>query len=139
MKPHSPRDKAFMKVFAKKLHDAREEAKRKDGLSYEQFAEKLGVTRAGLHKYLNEQSVPSLDTLERARAMGVEVRYGDLAVDLIKKRAKEDDTSAEAQMILPLALANLTDQNVSVEVAGKKPNAIELNVKITFSQKRSRR
>jgi transcriptional regulator with XRE-family HTH domain len=138
MKKHSPIDKAFMKAFAEKLVKARDKAKRVDGTSFERFAELLGVTRAGFHKYLKEKSVPSLDVLERARRLGVEVKYGELDVDLIKKRAKKDAASPEAQMILPLALENLTDQNISVELAPRKPNSIELNVTIRFSQKHAR-
>ena len=138
MKKHSPRDIAFMKVFADKLLKARENAKRVDGVSYERFAQKLGVTRAGIHKYFNEENVPSLDILERAKALGVEVKYGELDVGLIKARAKRDDSSPEAQMILPLAIENLTDQNVTIEVGSRKPNAIELNVTIKFEPKRSR-
>ena len=127
-----------MKSFAEKLTKARDKAKKDDGTSFEKFAELLGVTRAGLHKYLREKSVPSLDILERARRLGVEVKYGELNVDMIQKRAKKDAASPEAQMILPLALEHLTDQNISVELASKKPNAIELNVTIRFSQKRAR-
>jgi transcriptional regulator with XRE-family HTH domain len=127
-----------MQSFAEKLAKARDRAKKKDGTSFEKFAELLGVTRAGLHKYLKKKSVPSLDVLERARRLGVEVKYGELDIDMIKKRAKKDATSPEAQMILPLALENLTDQNIVVELAPKKPNAIELNVTIRFSQKHAR-
>ncbi|MGD0468843.1 MAG: hypothetical protein ABSA54_10765 [Terriglobales bacterium] len=87
---------------------------------------------------MKEKSVPSLDVLERARRLGVEVNYGDLDVSLIKKRAKKDRNSPEAQMMLPLALESLTDQNITVEVGPRKPNAIELNVTIKFSQKRAR-
>ena len=67
-----------MEVFAQKLSQAREDAKRENGMSYEEFAHRLGVTRAGLHKYLNEENVPSLSILERAKALGVEVGYGEL-------------------------------------------------------------
>jgi transcriptional regulator with XRE-family HTH domain len=138
MKKHSLRDKAFMKVFAEKLLKARENAKKIEGVSYEEFARKLGVTRSGIHKYFNERNVPSLDILERAKALGVEVKYGELDVDLIRTRAKKDDTSPEAQMLLPLAIENLTDQNVTIEVGARKPNAIELNVTIKFAPKRAR-
>ena len=138
MKKHSPRDRAFMKAFAEKLLKARENAKRVDGTSYEEFATKLGVTRAGIHKYFNEENVPSLDILERAKVLGVEVRYGDLDVRLIKARAKRDNTSPEAQMMLPLAIESLTDQNVTVEVGSRKPNAIELSVTIKFEPRRRR-
>ena len=127
-----------MKAFAEKLAKARDKAKRVNGTSFEKFAELLGVTRAGLHKYLREKSVPSLDVLERAHRLGVEVKYGELDVDMIKTRAKKDATSSEAQMILPLALENLTDQNISIELAPRKPNAIELNVTIRFSKKHAR-
>jgi transcriptional regulator with XRE-family HTH domain len=139
MKKHSHVDKAFMSSFAAKLSGARDRAKRIDGVSFEKFAELLGVTRAGLHKYLKEKSVPSLDVLERARRLGVEVKYGELNIEMIKRRAKKDPASPEAQMILPLALENLTDQNISIELAPKKPNAIELNVTIRFSRKNARR
>jgi predicted transcriptional regulator len=136
MKRHSPRDTAFLKKFAEELVKARDKAKAAKGTSFADFAEMLGVTRAGFHKYLTEKSVPSLDVLERARQLGVEVKYGDLDVSLIKKRARKDKNSPEAQMMLPLALENLTDQNITVEVGARKPNAIELNVTIKFSQKR---
>ncbi len=127
-----------MKVFAEKLGEARNEAKRKHGISAEKFAQELGVTRAGLYKYLNEENVPSLDILERAKVLGVEVKYGDLDLDLIKARAKKDATSPEAQMLLPLAIQGLTDQNITVEVGPRKPNAIALNVTIKFSPKVAR-
>ena len=127
-----------MTVFAEKLLKARENARKVDGISFEEFANRLGVTRAGIHKYFNEENVPSLDILERAKALGVQVRYGDLDVSLIKIRSKKDSASREAQMILPLAIENLTDQNVTVEVGSRKPNAIELNVKIKFEPRRRR-
>ena len=73
---------------------ARRETKpRKHGTSSEKFAQELGVTRAGLYKYLNQENVPSLDILERAKVLGVEVKCGDLDLDLIKARAKKDATS----------------------------------------------
>lgn len=136
MKSHSPRDKAFMKAFAEKLRQRREKAKKFENVSYEEFANKLGLTRAGVLKYLNQENVPSPQMLEKVQSeWGVQVGYGDLDVNLIKKRAKRDKTSSEAQMLLPIALENLTDQNISVELSGKKPNAIELNVTIRFSEK----
>ncbi|MFZ0560278.1 MAG: helix-turn-helix transcriptional regulator [Terriglobales bacterium] len=138
MKKHSPRDIAFMKVFAEKLRKARDNAKKVDGVSYEEFAHRLGVTRAGIHKYFNEENVPSLDILERAKSLGVEVKYGELDVGLIRARARRDDASAEAQMLLPLAIESLADQNVTIEVGSRKPNAIELNVTIKFEPKRAR-
>lgn len=136
MKGHSKRDRAFMRAFAEKLRRAREKAKDEGNISYEEFARRLGVTRAGIHKYFNQENVPSLDILERAKALGVEVKYGDLDSSFIKKRAKDDHTSSEAQMLLPLALDALTDQDISVELAGKKQNAIELNVTITFVRRK---
>jgi predicted transcriptional regulator len=138
MKRHSPADKAFLKKFAEELVKARDKTKAADGASFAEFSEMLGITRAGLHKYLKEKSVPSLDVLERARMLGLEVKYGDLDVSLIKKRAKKDRNSPEAQMMLPLALESLTDQNITVQVGPRKPNAIELNVTIKFSQTRAR-
>jgi transcriptional regulator with XRE-family HTH domain len=137
MKSHSPRDRAFLHKFAEKLSQARKKAREVDNTSFEAFAQLLGVTRAGLHKYLKEQSMPSLDILERARQLGVEVKYGELDLGLIKRRAKRNESSTEAQMLLPLAIESLTQQNITVEVGQKRPNAIELNVTIRFSSKRA--
>lgn len=138
MKPHSPRDIAFMEAFAKKLSKRRDDAKKKEGVSYEQFARKLGLTRAGVRNYLKEKNVPSPAMLEKVAAVwGVKVGYGDLDVELIKKRGRRNSFSSEAQMLLPLALESLTDRNIQVELAEKKANAIELNVTITFVPKRA--
>jgi hypothetical protein len=38
-------------------------------------------------------------------------------------------------MILPLAIENLSDRNVTVEVGRRKPSAVELNVTIKFASK----
>lgn|SRR5438552_675675 len=135
MKKHSPRDKAFMKSFAEKLRKRREKAKQSEGVTYEEFAKKLGLTRAGLLKYLKEENVPSPQMLETVfRVWGVQVGYGDLDMKLIKERAKRNRQSSEAQMLLPLAIESLTDQNITVELTEKKPSAIELNLKILFRQ-----
>ena len=135
MKSHSPRDIAFLEVFAGKLGKAREAKKKAGELSYAQFAEKLGVTRAGLHKYLHGKNMPSLDVLERARALGVEVQYGELNVNLIKKRARKSNASAEAQMLLPLVLESLSQKDIAVELGPRKPNSIEVSLTIHFSPK----
>lgn len=135
MKRHSPRDKAFMKVFADKLRARREKAKREDKVPYEEFAKRVGLTRAGLLKYLNEENVPSPQVLETVyRVWGVQVGYGDLDLNLIKTRAKQNKRSSEAQMLLPLAIEGLTSQNITVELAEKKSSSIELNLKIAFKR-----
>jgi hypothetical protein len=41
-------------------------------------------------------------------------------------------------MILPFAIEALTDRNITAEVVGRKPNAIELNVTIRFANRRMR-
>jgi len=133
MKRHSPRDKAFMKAFADKLRARREKAKREENVSYEEFAKRVGLTRAGLLKYLNQQSVPSPQVLEAVyRIWGIQVGYGDLDVSLIKTRAKQNRSSSEAQMLLPLAIEDLTERNITIELAKKQSSSIELNVKIAF-------
>jgi len=133
MKSHSPRDKAFMSVFAQKLRDRREKAKESENVSYEEFARKLGLTRAGLLKYLKEENVPSPQMLETIyRVWGVQVGYGDLDTKLIKSRARRNRRSSEAQMLLPLAIEDLTNENITVELTRKKPSGIELNLSILF-------
>jgi transcriptional regulator with XRE-family HTH domain len=135
MKPHSPRDKAFMKAFARKLRQRRDKAKHSEGVSYEEFAKRLGLTRAGVLKYLNEENVPSPQMLEKIHSVwGVQVGYGELDITLIKERAKRNKKSAEAQMLLPFAIENLSDENIVVELAQKKPSSIELNLRILFKR-----
>lgn len=124
-----------MKAFAEKLRQRREKAKSSEGVSYEEFARKLGLTRAGVLKYLNEENVPSPQMLERVLSVwGVQVGYGDLDLKLTKKRGGREKASGQGQMLLPFAIENLTNQNVSVELANKKPSSIELNLKITFKR-----
>jgi len=122
-----------MEAFAKKLRARRKKAKDEENVSYEEFAKRVGLTRAGLLKYLNEENVPSPQMLEVVyRVWGVQVGYGDLDVSLIKTRAKQNKNSSEAQMLLPLAIDELTDRNITVELAKKQSSSIELNVKIAF-------
>lgn len=136
MKRHSPRDKAFMKAFADKLRARRKQAKEEENVSYEEFANRVSLTRAGLLKYLNEENVPSPQVLETIyRVWGVQVGYGDLDLALINARAKQNKRSDEAQMLLPLAIEDLTSQNVSVELTKKRSSGIELNLKIAFKRK----
>lgn len=136
MKRHSPRDKAFMKAFADKLRARRQQAKDEENVPYEEFAKRVGLTRAGLLKYLNEENVPSPQVLETIyRVWGVQVGYGDLDLALINTRAKQNKRSDEAQMLLPLAIEDLTSQNVSVELTKKRSSSIELNLKIAFKRK----
>ena len=133
MKRHTQRDRAFMKVFAEKLRARRKKAKREEDVSYEEFANRVGLTRAGLLKYLNEENVPSPQVLEIIhRIWGVQVGYGDLDLALIKTGAKQNKRSSEAQMLLPLAIEDLTKRDITVELAKKQSSSIELNVKIAF-------
>src|SRR5689334_8921595 len=114
MKRHTQRDRAFMKVFAEKLRARREKAKREEDVSYEEFANRVGLTRAGLLKYLNEENVPSPQVLEIIhRIWGVQVGYGDLDLALIKTGAKQNKRSSEAQMLLPLAIEDLTKRDIT--------------------------
>lgn len=135
MRKNSSIDKAFAKAFGQQLDDAfRRVAKNKatKSLSVEEFATSLGLTRAGLHKARKGKSVPSLELIEKARTHGVAVKYGDLELPLVRKRAQEK-VLPEAQLYLPFAVDNLRKENVSVELGRHKGENVELRIRIKFA------
>jgi transcriptional regulator with XRE-family HTH domain len=134
MKKHSPADKAFIKAFAERLEAAKtRETSLPRNLSVEEFAHKLGVTRAALHKYVHGRARPGLDVLERAKTeFGVEVKYGEIDIPLIKRRAKHGQ-SDELQMLLPFAIESLKAEDIEIRIAEKKNSRITLSVAIRFA------
>lgn len=125
----TPEDAAFKQRVAEEFRRARDQAIAK-GFSVEQFAQKLGVTRAALHKYLSQKSIPSLRVLHRARQYwGVRLTYGDLGdryVNLKKdNRQMEFQFSAEA----------VSKEQIEIKKFSRKGiNTAELLIKIHFSK-----
>jgi len=135
MRKNSASDLAFAKEFGKSLSLAFMRETKNEGtktLSVEAFASSLGLTRSGLHKAMKGKSVPSLELIEKARAYKVEIKYGDLPVPLVKRRARQRSLP-EAQLYLPFAVDNLKKENVRVELGTHHRDTVELKVLIKFA------
>jgi transcriptional regulator with XRE-family HTH domain len=124
------KDEAFKRRVAAEFRRALDRALAK-GFSVEDFARKLGVTRAALHKYLHQESVPSLRVLDRARKYwGVRLTYGDLGDRYIKPGKKDD-----GQMDFQFSLEDVSSEQIEVKrFSPKGPNSAELVIQIHFSK-----
>ncbi|SRR6266545_55979 len=129
-KPLQPEDLLFIRKFSKRLNE--EYVKRKG--SDAEFAMKLDVSRPALKKYLNGTAMPGLRTVAMACAnLGINVSYGRFDAKTLCARGKSNRRSVEAQMLLPLAIESLEQDNVEIELVEKKPNRIAMNVSIRFA------
>jgi len=125
----TPEDEAFKQRVAEEFKRARDRASAKR-FSVEQFAQTLGVTRAALHKYLSQKSIPSLRVLQRARQYwGVRLTYGELGDRYVKP--KKDPRQMEFQF----SAEDVSKEQIEIKkFSPKGTNAIELLVKIHFSK-----
>jgi transcriptional regulator with XRE-family HTH domain len=125
----TPEDEAFKQRVAEEFRRARDRAIA-DGYSVEGFVLKLGVTRAALHKYLNQKSIPSLRVLQRARRFwGVRLAYGELGDSYVKPKKNA------RQMEFQFSVEDVSKEQIEIKrFSPKGPNAVELLVKINFSK-----
>jgi transcriptional regulator with XRE-family HTH domain len=128
-------DRAYARKFGEKLREALSKA-RKRGTSVQSFADSLGVTRAGLHKYRKGKTVPGMEVIEKARqAWKIDVKYGDLdTAALFAAKPSVDDK----QLLLPLAFEEITADHLQVEVGRKTSEYLQLSVKVFLSPKKLR-
>jgi transcriptional regulator with XRE-family HTH domain len=129
-KPPQPEDLRFTENFSKRLN---EEYAKHEGSDAE-FARKLDVSRPALKKYLNGAVMPGVRTVALAYVnLGVNVSYGRFDARRLCSRGRSDRRSVEAQLLLPLAIESLKQDNIEIELVDKKPNRIALNVSIRFA------
>ena len=123
-------DEAFKRRVKAEFNRALGEAK-KQGFSVEDFARKLGITRAGAYKILAGATIPSLRVLRYARKYwGVSVNYGELGDGYIK--AKRTDPR---QMEFQLSLGDISKEQIAVaKFSPRGENSLELLIKIDFSR-----
>jgi transcriptional regulator with XRE-family HTH domain len=135
MSKHSPIDRAYARKFGEKVRDALARARAsKNKVSVQAFADSLGVTRAGLHKYRQGKSVPGMDVIEKAKKWKIDVKYGELNTHSLFSQPTSDDK----QMLLPLAFDEITADHLQVEVAQKTTEYLQLSVKVFLSPQRRR-
>lgn len=131
----SATDKAYAKKFGEKLKAALTKARDND-MSVEAFAESLGVTRAGLHKYRQGRAVPGMPVIEKAKRLyGVDVKYGELDTSAMFRKSA---TADEKQLMLPLAFETITADHLQVEVGRKTGDYLQLNVKVFLTPAKRR-
>jgi transcriptional regulator with XRE-family HTH domain len=123
-------DQDFKRRVAEEFTRARDEAREK-GVSTEQFARKLGITRAALHKYLTQQAIPSLRVLDNARRFfGVHIPYGELGESYLKSKKRD-----HRQLELRFSVETISKDQVEIKrLSPRGDNAVELLIRIDFSK-----
>ncbi|MGA2336826.1 MAG: hypothetical protein ABSG08_15780 [Terriglobales bacterium] len=133
-KPPQPEDLRFIEMFSKRLSEEYGKHKGSDA----EFAQKLDVSRAALKKYLDGAAMPGVRTVALAYAnLNINVSYGRFDAKRLRSRARSNRRSVEAQLLLPFAIESLKQENIDIALVDKKPNRIELNVSIRFSNRTS--
>jgi transcriptional regulator with XRE-family HTH domain len=133
MNRDTPQDETFKKRVREEFLDAIGRAQ-KMGYTVDKFAGTLGITRAGLHKYIRSehQSIPSLRVLEKARRIWkVRLNYGDLGDGFVSKTS-----NAQGQLELQFTTADIVKENIRIQrVTPKGDNAVELLLNIGFAKR----
>jgi transcriptional regulator with XRE-family HTH domain len=110
-------------------------------LRAEDAARKLGVSRASFYKYLRKEDLPRLEVLRRANHLwGKEFTYAGFALDneFFENLAKEPGPPKEEQIPLPF-IEGLRNEDIKIlEVIPRKPNAVELKLRIQFAGQTAR-
>jgi len=122
---------AFKRRAAAAFARALDRSRAKDHLSVEQFAHKLGITRAGLYKILGGKTVPSLRVLRNARRFfGVQLNYGELGGSYTK--AKKEDPR---QVRLQFSVGDISTERIEVrKFSPAGENSLELVIRIDLSK-----
>jgi len=126
-------DGALKAEFARELRSAYKQAKKKGEVrNADEFARTLGMRRANLYKYFSARSKPTPEVLRRALSKWeVVVHYGGLELNESAFAAVGRPAAVPAtQLPLPLAIRKLTRNDIAVDVGPKRPNIIELRLKI---------
>jgi len=98
-------DQQFGMEFAKRLRTFYDQAIA-DGGTEKAFAQRLGVDRGGLQRYLKKHATPSLRTAVSAfREFGINIPYaGCDTLALVSKKDRKRRRVPELQMDLPLTI-----------------------------------
>lgn len=98
-------DQQFGMEFAKRLQTFYDEAIA-NGVTEKAFAQRLGVGRGGLQRYLKKHAAPSLRTAVLAfREFGICVPYAGVnMLSLVSRRRRRRQGISELQMDLPLTI-----------------------------------
>jgi transcriptional regulator with XRE-family HTH domain len=99
------------------------------GLSDEEFAATLDITRPALRKYLNGRAMPTLRTVVLAfRVYGIAVPY--FGVPLFRTRRQVHKSAGVTQLVLPFSVRGLGSFGVQARIAPRGENKFELRVDV---------
>jgi transcriptional regulator with XRE-family HTH domain len=137
--PHTAEQKLLMARVAK-WFSAKKEALQRDGKSaVEEMARELGVSRASLYNYLNEDDVPNGQVLERARELwGMKFDDESLPLDKIadvlrRNSARRRKKTPDSRQYVLSFLEAVTPEDVTViSVKPKGPSSVKLVLNIKF-------
>src|SRR5271157_4390063 len=127
-------DESFAVEFGRELKRHYDRATQKGadgpGLSDEQFAATLDVSRPALKKYLKGAAMPSLRVVVLAfLRYGVNIAYFRRPL-FGKKGRKESSTPTTAQLVLPFSVQGLNTATIQTKVEPKGVNRFEIRVDI---------
>ncbi len=107
-----------------------------NGLSKKAAARQLGVCPASFYNYLAKEDLPGIAVLRRAhKKWKLNFKYANYDLDdaFFDKLPEERGPVRETQISLPFIEALGTEDIEILEVIPKKPNAVELRLKIRFA------
>jgi len=127
-------DEAFAIEFGRELKERYDHATQPSansaGVTDEQFAASLDVTRAALMKYLKGAAMPTVRVVVLAfRQYGVRVPYFRTPL-FGKSSRKHASLSTSAQLILPFSVKGLNTSAVQARVQPRGVNRFEIQVDV---------
>lgn len=122
-------DQQFGAEFAKLLRPFYERAIA-EGKTEKEFAQRLGIDRGGLQRYLRTSAMPSFRTIVLAyREFGIAIPYASTdSAPLVSGRSKRRRKTSELQMDLPLTI-EVPGGEISVVIKRKSPQRIRLRLR----------
>src|SRR4051812_32869799 len=122
-------DQQFGEEFARRLRAYYERAKN-SGETEQSFADRLGINRGGLQRYLRENATPSVRTLVHAfREFGICVPYAGMNTKPLVSRRAPRRALPEFQMDLPLTIGVVGGEIDVVELK-KRPQSYSIRFQV---------
>jgi transcriptional regulator with XRE-family HTH domain len=123
-------DQQFGEEFARRLRPFYDRAMAK-GETEKRFAQRLGVDRGGLQRYLMKNATPSVRTLVHAyREFGIVIPYAAvITTPLVSAKGRRRVYAADLQMTLPLTI-DAPEGEIDVKVQKKSPQRYRLQLRV---------
>jgi transcriptional regulator with XRE-family HTH domain len=122
-------DRQFGAEFSQQLRPFYDKALA-DGQTEKRFAQRIGVDRGGLQRYLKTGAMPSFRTIVLAyREFGIAIPYAGVpAAPLVSGRARRRPKTSDLQMDLPLTIEARRGE-IEVVIKKRSPQRIRLQLR----------